>query len=318
MDCARFVLTLCAILALSPLHAQGPSLPIPGSAAKMSVLRGARVTVLVDNLAGGGPLLGEWGAAFLVEAGEHRILFDTGAGQVILGNAKALGAKFQPLDAIVLSHGHEDHTGGLDKVLALSGPTRLFVHPVAFATRYWKEESQIESFCMPMTREQLARRGVEIVETKEVTAVCPGIMATGQIPRNNSFEDTGTRAFAFLDPEGKTSDPILDDQALCFRVPEGVVVILGCGHAGVVNTLEQACRLLGESSIYAVIGGTHLLRASPDRMAQTLAAFRRFHVQKILLSHCTGQEAQAAFRNAFPGHCDWPASGTRVSFGKMP
>ncbi len=306
----RFLFALAA--ALSPLLAQTSP---PASTAKPPVLPGARVTVLVDNLAGGGPLLGEWGAAFLVETNGHRILFDTGGGQVILGNAKALGVNFRPLDAIVLSHGHEDHTSGLDKVLALSGPVRLFVHPVAFATHYWKENARVEPYSMPVTRAQLAQQGATIIETKEPTAVCPGVMVTGEIPRNSAFENTGVQAFAFLDSEGKVPDLILDDQALCFRVPEGVVVVLGCGHAGLVNTLEHVCRLLGESTIHAVIGGTHLLKASPERTAQTLAGLRRFRVQKILLSHCTGHEAQAAFRTAFPGRCDWPASGTRVDFG---
>jgi len=142
-------------------------------------------------------------------------------------------------------------------------------------------------------------------------------MVTGQIPRLTDFEDTGVRENAFLDQSAKTPDPIADDQAIFFRVPEGVVILLGCGHAGLVNTMQYVCQLLGESEIYAVMGGTHLVSASPHRVQQTIAALRRCKVQKVLLSHCTGLDAYVQFASAFPGRCQWPASGTRIRFGKQ-
>jgi len=292
-------------------HAQSSTLQLP-------VLPGVRVTVLVDNLSLEPPLKGEWGAAFLLETGPQRILYDTGAGKTLLANAQALGVALRPLDAIVFSHQDEDHTGGLGKVLPVSGPVRLFTHPGVFGTRHWKEgERPSKPFTLPFTRAQLGQQGVTLVETKGPTEIGPGVMVTGEIPRTNTFEDTGLLDRAFLDPEGKAPDPILEDQAVFFRVPEGVVVLLGCGHAGVVNTLDYVCRLLGESRIYAVIGGVHMLFASLERTQQTLRAFQRLKVQQLALSHCTGARAWATFEEALPGRCRYPSVGTRLGFGAL-
>jgi len=293
---------------LSPQAREKPALePLPG----------ASVTVLVDNMAGGGAVLGEWGLSFLLETGQHRILFDAGAGQVLLGNARALDVDLGGTEAIVISHGHDDHTGGLEKAVEACGPVNLFVHPAVFDTRYWKEDSGAVAYSLPFSRQQLREKVRKLIETKEPTAICEGVMVTGQIPRVSDFEDTGVRRSAFLDESLKTPDPILDDQAVFFRVPEGVVILLGCGHAGLVNTMRYVSELTGEPEIYAVMGGTHLLGASPRRMKETVAALKRYKVQKLLLSHCTGVNAYAEFAAAFPGRCSWPASGTRIGFGKQ-
>jgi 7,8-dihydropterin-6-yl-methyl-4-(beta-D-ribofuranosyl)aminobenzene 5'-phosphate synthase len=281
----------------------------------LPVLPRATVTILVDNMAGRGPVLGEWGGAFLIETDRHRVLFDTGGGRVLLGNARALGVNLGKIEAIVVSHEHSDHTDGLASALEASGPVDLFVHPAGFDTRYWKEGSAAEAHRLPFTREQLRQRVRTLVETKGATRVRDGLMVTGQIPRVSDFEDTGLRAYAFLDEALTTADPILDDQALFFRVPEGVVILLGCGHAGLVNTMAYVSELTGEPRIYAVIGGTHLLRASPARLQKTAEALRQYGVQKVMLSHCTGVQAYAELAAALPGRCSWPASGTVISFG---
>ena len=313
---SRFYSIILCLLAAFITPAQSPSLRAVGKIA-LAPLPYANVTVLVDNMAGGGPLLGEWGASFFLETDKHRILIDTGAGQALIGNARNLNVDLGKTEGIVLSHEHADHTDGLEQALKACGTVDLYLHQTGFETRYWKEGSTVEPHRLPFSRQQLAQRVRKLVETKEPTIIREGVMVTGQIPRVTDFEDTGVRENAFLDQSAKTPDPIADDQAIFFRVPEGVVILLGCGHAGLVNTMQYVCQLLGESEIYAVMGGTHLVGASPHRVQQTIAALRRYKVQKVLLSHCTGLDAHVQFAVAFPGRCQWPASGTRIHFGKQ-
>jgi len=310
---AILVLSLLALLSAGP--AASTSRP-QARKFELKALPCVSVTVLVENMAGNGPVLGEWGVAFFIETNQHRILFDTGAGHILLGNARALGIDLSKIEAIVISHGHSDHTGGLPKALEACGPVDLFVHPAVFETKYWKESSRVVKEEMPLSRQQLRRRVRKLVETKEPTLICDGVMVTGQIPRLTDFEDTGVREYVFLDEKLTIPDPILDDQAVFFRAPEGVVILLGCGHAGVVNTMQYVSKLLGEEKIYAVLGGTHLLGASSHRLQKTAEALKLFNLQKIMLSHCTGLEAYAEFAGAFPGRCSWPASGTRIQFGR--
>jgi 7,8-dihydropterin-6-yl-methyl-4-(beta-D-ribofuranosyl)aminobenzene 5'-phosphate synthase len=286
------------------------------SVSALQTLPQVDVTVLVENMAGPGPVLGEWGVSFLVETEQHRILFDTGRGQALLPNLEALQLDLSGTEAIVISHGHGDHTGGLEKALeACRHPVDLYVHPAAFEVRYWKTESGVQETRFPITREQTQQRVRNLVETKRPTVVRDGFMVTGEIPRRTNFEDTGVTAYAFLDERLQRSDPILDDQALFFRVPEGVVILVGCAHAGLVNTMDYVGELLGVNKIYAVMGGTHLVGASEERIKKTIEALQKYDVEKIMLMHCTGIEAYVELAKAFPGRCSWQASGSLVQFG---
>ncbi len=293
-----------------------PSQQAPAAKLELKVLPRATITVLVDNLAGGGPVLGEWGASFLIETEGHRILVDTGGGRTLAGNARALDVDLAKIDAVVISHEHLDHTGGLEAVLASGGSVGLFVHPAGFETRYWKHDGRAMPHRLPLSRQQLGERGCKLVETKEPTIVREGVMVSGQIPRVTDFEDTGIVGAAFLEEGLKTPDPVQDDQAVFFRVPEGLVIVLGCAHAGLVNTMRYVSELTGERRIHAIIGGAHLVGASPARVRKTIEALKTYDVQKIMLSHCTGLQAYTELATALPGRCSWPASGATIEFGK--
>ena len=133
---------------------------------------------------------------------------------------------------------------------------------------------------------------------------------TGQVPHINDFEDVGG-AF-FLDENCQKPDELLDNQTLFIDSPKGLIVLLGCAHAGVVNTLHYVAKLSGEKNIYAVIGGMHLLNASAERIEHTIEIFRQYNVQRIGIAHCTGIKAVERFKSAFPNQCTMCPVGMRI------
>ena len=133
---------------------------------------------------------------------------------------------------------------------------------------------------------------------------------TGPVPRYTAFEDVGG-AFC-RDPEGAVADPIADDQALYIDTPRGIVVVLGCAHAGVINTVNYVRALTGGKPLHMVVGGMHLANASRERVAATVAALGHARIDRLLPAHCTGPDATAALRAAFPGACEWVMTGMQI------
>ncbi len=218
------------------------------------------------------------------------------------------------VEAIALSHGHNDHTGGLKAAREAAPQARLFLHPASLAPKF---ADNADGTSRAIGTEEASAEAVRtadktVVWTSRPTEVLEGIFVTGEIPRQNAFEDTGGRFF--LDAACTRPDPLMDDQALFFDTTDGLVVLLGCGHSGVVNTLEYIRHLTGGRPIHAILGGMHLLTASPERMEQTIAAFRRLDIQRLAPAHCTGLPALAQLWTAFPGRCSACAVGTRWIF----
>jgi 7,8-dihydropterin-6-yl-methyl-4-(beta-D-ribofuranosyl)aminobenzene 5'-phosphate synthase len=274
-----------------------------------------RVTVLVTNTASGPGLLGEHGLSFWIDIGSHRVLFDTGQGQALAPNASRLRIDLAGADAIVLSHGHYDHTGGLRCAFGVANDAKLFLHPQAVVRRYSGRNGHGREIGLAsITEQELRQEEHRLVWTTQPTEIVPGVFATGEIARRTAYEDTG--GDFFLDPACGEPDPILDDQAVYFDTDVGVVVILGCAHAGVVNTLDYI-HTLTQRPIHAVIGGTHLVNASPQRLVQTIAALRSMNLKIIAAAHCTGPRAMAALWTAFPDQISDCSVGTQWTFTKV-
>ena len=272
------------------------------------------VTTLVENSVPVRGLLAEHGLAFHLQAGPRSLLFDTGQSDFFLHNALKLRISLADAQAIVLSHGHNDHTGGLTAAHEAAPQARLFLHRTALSQKFVRNpDGTTRSIGMDeATAETIRNAANAVVWTRKPTEVLDGIFVTGEIPRQNTFEDTGGPFFR--DAAGAQPDPLLDDQALYFDTQAGLVVLLGCGHSGVVNTLDYVQQLTGGRPIHAILGGLHLLTANPERMDKTIAAFRRLNIQRLAPAHCTGLPAQAQLWTAFSDRCSSCAVGTQLSF----
>jgi 7,8-dihydropterin-6-yl-methyl-4-(beta-D-ribofuranosyl)aminobenzene 5'-phosphate synthase len=249
----------------------------------------ADITILVDSKADEG-LMTEHGLALWIETKNSRVLFDTGQGKALPHNAGMLGIDLQKADALVLSHGHYDHSGGVPYVVARKPDIQIYGHPAAVVPRYSiRSADQVRAIHMPqdtkIALDQLS--SVQLHWISQPMLLAPDIGITGPIPRRNDFEDTGGPFF--LDADGQRPDPIDDDQALWIKTPRGLVIVVGCSHAGLVNTLYYIREITGESSVAAIIGGFHLQNASEERLKETTAALH--DLELVVPCHCTGETA---------------------------
>ena len=251
----------------------------------------ARFTVVVDNHAARG-LTAEHGFALWLEYEGRTVMFDTGNKEALLPNSQALGLDLSKVSDLVISHGHYDHTGGIDVVLEQARGVQVYLHQGAFQPRYVGSNGSAEPIRMPGKSTQalghLKDEALHWMTHDKLLTKNIGI--TGPISRCSEFEDTGG-AF-YYDQEGKRPDPIDDDIAIWLRTSEGLVVCVGCSHAGIVNTLQAILKSTGEQSVHTIIGGLHLLNASPERLKQTAKQLNALGVRKLVACHCTGDDAR--------------------------
>lgn len=270
------------------------------------------ISILADNRAADG-FVREHGFALWIEADGMRLLFDTGRADALIPNAEKMGIQLSLTDAVILSHGHYDHTGGVAHILSQARYPHLFCHPAALRMRYSIHDGQARNIGMPAAQRAAAERlpTGRFCASAEPFQLSRTVGITGHIPRHNSFEDTGGPFY--LDPEAVRTDPIEDDLALWIKTPEGLVVCVGCAHAGIVNTLHHVIRLAGQGErIRAVIGGVHLTNASDERIACTVSALQSFAPELIIPCHCSGERAIAAMTDAFPSAVRTGHAGLRT------
>lgn len=268
-------------------------------------------------------LVAEHGLSLLVTVhkGEktHTILFDTGYSQIgVPHNMALLGIELQEIEAIVMSHAHMDHTGSLHKILeGMRGPVTLVVHPGAFYyPRYIeRDDGTRQRFPRTLSREDLVSEKLKIVESKTpVLLADDGLMVTGQVERTTEFEK-GLPG-ALLERDGKlVPDPISDDQALVLNLKEkGLVIISGCSHSGIINTILHSQKITGIRKVHAVLGGFHL--TGPDFepiIGKTISELKNVAPKVIAPMHCTGWKAIQQLEHEFPSAFVLNSVGSKIT-----
>jgi 7,8-dihydropterin-6-yl-methyl-4-(beta-D-ribofuranosyl)aminobenzene 5'-phosphate synthase len=245
-----------------------------------------KIHVLVDNVSGV-KTIAEFGLCYLIEFNNRKILFDFGQSNVNLRNAKAMNIDIKDVEFKVLSHGHFDHGNGLEY---LHGGT-LVCHPDCFRKRYGKTN---RSFIGLQNSKEEISKWFNLIATVAPYELFPGATFLGEIPRITDFESQAT-TFVF---EDGTPDFVPDDSALALTTERGLFIIAGCGHSGVVNTLEHAKKVTGEERIFGIMGGFHL-KENDRQTAETIKYLLKNNVTHVIPSHCTALAAMAEFCKNF-------------------
>lgn len=262
----------------------------------------ARITVLCENTVGERVGTGEHGFSAFIEAEAGNYLFDTGNGFSIIRNALLWRKDLAGIKKIFLSHGHQDHTGGLPDVLRLRGEVDVLAHPHIFTERiavFKENEREERRFAgIPYNKTYLEFSGARFVLKKEFYEPEKGIFLTGEVPRKTSFEKADPRLFA-KDDGNWVPDQFSDDQSLVLDTPKGLVIIFGCAHSGMINTINYIMEKTGKERIYALLGGTHLQFLTPEQLEESIEAIKKLEVEHIGVSHCTGMRASIRLAQEF-------------------
>jgi 7,8-dihydropterin-6-yl-methyl-4-(beta-D-ribofuranosyl)aminobenzene 5'-phosphate synthase len=287
----RFLSLLTVFLLLTfSVPAQNPA--SQGSTAAAPQVRTLKVTILSTMLADDG--VGEWGFAALVEADGHRVLVDTGARpETVLQNARELHVDLTSVREVILTHNHDDHVGGLMTVrreVMKTNPAALSRAHVARGIFYSRPGTNGENNPMIAIKKEYEATGGVFVEHEQAAEIFPGAWLTGPVPRAYPERNWSVKGMVQT-PTGLVEDTLPEDQSLVINTPQGLVLISGCGHAGIINTLTFAQTEFPKAPVLAVLGGFHLFPASDTQIDWTADKLKGFGVSYLVGAHCTGIES---------------------------
>ncbi len=260
-----------------------------------------RLTLLVDNIVSGkAESLGEDGFSVFVETDYGNFLFDTGRGTTIVHNSIVHKKNLGLLNKIILSHGHADHSGGLEQVLRFHDKIKVLGHPDIFLNRFRGVEGGNQKYGgIPYNMSYLEKLGASFVFNREFVDIDQGLYLTGEIPRETDFE-YGDMANRWGIRDGKIiQDIILDDQSLIIGTEQGILILLGCAHSGIINIINHSMKMTGSDRIWGIIGGTHLGFSGEVQLEKTIQALKYYQIEHFIPAHCTGIDAVSRLVNVF-------------------
>ena len=256
-----------------------------------------KITVLSTMLVGEPTAFGEWGFSALVEADGHRILLDTGAHpDTVSINARNLKVDLSGIREVILTHNHGDHVAGLltlRREWMKKDPSAMSIVHVGKGIFYSRPGADGEGNQMIAIRKEYEATGGKFIEHENWSELFPGAWLTGPVPRKFPEHNYGfpTPTGKIQTPEGLVEDIIQEDQSLVLNAPQGLVVVTGCGHAGIVNILTDAGAEFSGRPVFGVVGGLHLFPATDQQLDWTGDKMKEFGVANLLGAHCTGIEA---------------------------
>jgi len=264
-----------------------------------------RLTILcensVDQVSPYG-LLGEHGFSCHLQTPAGEYLFDTGGGMTIMNNAKLLGIDFSKLQGIMFSHGHFDHTGGLKRVLEKTGQIPIYAHPDLFSDHYSKNSGKMHNIGVPWPQAELEKLGADFKLSATPYQVTPDLLLSGEIPRLSKVETGDPNLLSLSESGEQITDLLRDDLSLFINTEKGLVILLGCAHAGLLNIIDHAIKVTGQKKIHMILGGTHLKFCSEEQMTATLNRLEELDVDLIGTSHCTGLRGARMLAERFGKH----------------
>lgn len=266
------------------------------------------ITILAENNVEKRDLLAEHGLSLYFKYNDREYLFDTGQGKVLFANAEKLGIDLNKIDTVFLSHGHDDHTGGLRKLLNLKPEVRVFAHSKIFAKKYKKVGTELEFIGTVLQKNEL-----ENFEAAEDTVTAaPGLYNTGVIKA--SSKNYINPRYVVKENDKEKIDLFNDDTSLYLESESGIVILLGCSHKGFKNIIDQIKADVGDKKIRAIIGGMHLKRASSEKIEDLIDYLAQLDFELLVPIHCTGREAAVKFKQAFGEKVKLGSVGDKFKF----
>ncbi|MBL8204311.1 MAG: MBL fold metallo-hydrolase [Blastocatellia bacterium] len=263
-------------------------------AQKPKAVQSLRVKVLSTMLTGGNAGIGEWGFAALIEVDGHQILFDTGARpETVLQNVRELNIDLANVKDVILSHNHGDHTTGLltlRREFMKKNPAALSRVHVGKGIFWSRPAGNNEGNYVVKIKSEYEATGGTFIEYNEPKEILPGVWLTGPVPRVHA-ERNWSGSGRMKSPDGLVEDNLPEDISLVAVTDKGLVVVSGCGHAGIINTLEHARKKVQNTNVYAALGGFHLFALNDEKLDWTASKLKEFGLQQFLGAHCTGIEA---------------------------